>query len=86
MTSHRDSHNTTDVKPEMIPGLYAGNGISHDEYNIAALSIGVQTEKMTFSCKDDCTLTNHTGRWNGQAGRQDHLLSQVDTLTKKWDI
>ena len=21
MTSHRDSHTTTDVKPEMIPGL-----------------------------------------------------------------
>ena len=37
MTSHRDSHNTTDVKPEMIPGLYAGNGIPHDEYNIRGI-------------------------------------------------
>ena len=62
VTFPHDSHNTTDVKPEMIPGLYAGNGISHDEYNIAALSIGVQTEKMTFLCKDDCTLTMYTRR------------------------
>ena len=29
----------------------------------AALSIRGQTEKTTFSCKDDCTLTQHTGRW-----------------------
>ena len=34
MTSHRDSHTTTDVKPEMIPGLKTGNGIPHDEYDI----------------------------------------------------
>ena len=27
----------------------------------AALSISAQTEKTTFSCKDDCTLTKHTG-------------------------
>ena len=29
----------------------------------AALSISAQTEKTTFSCKDDCTWTKHTGRW-----------------------
>ena len=34
MTSHRDSHNITDVKPEMIPGVQTGNGIPHDKYNI----------------------------------------------------
>ena len=28
-----------------------------------ALSIRAQSEKTTFSCKDDCTLTKHTGRW-----------------------
>ena len=37
MTSYRDSHNTTDVKPEMIPGLYTGNGIPHDEYNLCGI-------------------------------------------------
>ena len=29
----------------------------------AALSIRAQTEKTTFSCKDDCTLTKPTGCW-----------------------
>ena len=29
----------------------------------AALSLCAQTEKTTFSCKDDCTLTKHTWRW-----------------------
>ena len=34
MTSHCDSHTTTDVKPERIPGVLTGNGIPHDKYNI----------------------------------------------------
>ena len=29
----------------------------------AALHMRAQTEKTTFSCKDDCTLTKHTERW-----------------------
>ena len=33
----------------------------------AALSISAQTEKTTFSCKDDCTLTKYTGRWTYSA-------------------
>ena len=33
----------------------------------AALSIRAQTEKTTFSCKDDCTLTKHTWRWTYSA-------------------
>ena len=32
-----------------------------------ALSISAQTEKTTFSCKDDCTLTKPTGRWTYSA-------------------
>ena len=38
MTSHLDSHTTTDVKPEMIPGVLTGNGIPHDEYNIRGIA------------------------------------------------
>ena len=33
----------------------------------AALSICVQTENTTFSCKDNCTLTKHTRRWTYSA-------------------
>ena len=37
MTSHRDSHTITDVKPEMIPGVQTGNGIPHDKYDIRGI-------------------------------------------------
>ena len=37
MTSQRDSHTTTDVKPEIIPGVQTGNGIPHDKYNIRGI-------------------------------------------------
>ena len=47
MTSHRDSHTTTDVKPEMIPGVLTGNGIPHDEYNIRGIA------HVRKNCKDD---------------------------------
>ena len=47
MTSHRDSHTITDVKPEMIPGVQTGNGIPHDKHNICNIAY-VRTER-----KDD---------------------------------
>ena len=38
MTFQLDSHNTTDVRPEMIPGIKTGNGIPHDKYNIRGIA------------------------------------------------
>ena len=38
MTSHLDSHTTTDVKLEMIPGVLTGNGIPHDKYNVRGMA------------------------------------------------
>ena len=38
MTSPPDSHTTTDVKPEMIPGFWTGNGYPHDKYNIRGIA------------------------------------------------
>ena len=37
MNSHLDSHTTTDVKPETIPGVQTGNGIPLDKYNIRGI-------------------------------------------------
>ena len=37
MTSPHDSHTTTDVKPEVIPGVKTGNLIPHDKYNIRGI-------------------------------------------------
>ena len=33
MTSHLDSHRTTDIKPELLSGVQTGNGTPHDKYN-----------------------------------------------------
>ena len=38
MTSHLDSHTTTDIKSKMIPGVLTGNGILHDIYNIYCIT------------------------------------------------
>ena len=38
MTSHLDSHTTTDVKPDMLSGLQTGNGIPHDRYDICGIA------------------------------------------------
>ena len=37
-----------------------------------ALPMGAQTEKTTFSCKDDCTLTKHTWCWTYSANDIQH--------------
>ena len=38
MTSHHNSHTTTDVKPEMILGVKTGNGIQHIKYDIRSIA------------------------------------------------
>ena len=38
MTFQRDSHTTTDVKPEMIPGIQTGNGIQHNKYDVRCIA------------------------------------------------
>ena len=37
MTSHLDSHTTTDVQPEMMPGVLTGNRIPHDKHDIGGI-------------------------------------------------
>ena len=39
MTSNRDSHGTTDIKPKKLSGVQTRNVIQHVEYNIGALRI-----------------------------------------------
>ena len=38
MTSHLDSHTTTDVKPDMLSGVQTRNGIQHDRYKIRGIA------------------------------------------------
>ena len=38
MTSHLNSHRTSDIKPEMLSGVQTGNGTPHDKYNIRGIA------------------------------------------------
>ena len=38
MTFHLDSHMTTGVKPDILPGVQTGNGIPHDRYDIRGIA------------------------------------------------
>ena len=38
MTSHLNSHRTTDIKPEMLSCVQTGNGTPHDIYNIRGIA------------------------------------------------
>ena len=38
MTFLHNSQTTTEVKPEMIPGVLTGNGIPSDKYNIRGIA------------------------------------------------
>ena len=63
MTSHLNSHRKTDIKPEMLSGVQTGNETHMINIICAAFPMYKQTEKTSFSCKDDSTLTKHTGCW-----------------------
>ena len=39
MTSHFNSHRTTDIKPEMLSGVQNGNETPHDKYNILGIAL-----------------------------------------------
>ena len=38
MTSHLNSHGTTDIEPEMLSGVQTGNGTPHGKYNIHGIA------------------------------------------------
>ena len=38
MTSHLDSHKTTDIKPEMLSGVQTGNGTTYGKYDIRGIA------------------------------------------------
>ena len=83
MTSHRDSHTTTDVKPEIIPGVQTGNGIPHDEYNIRGIAHARTSRKddifMQRQLVQNFTYIMEWGQGT-KAQRCNHLMTR--TLTK----
>ena len=84
MTSHLNSHGTTDIKPEMLSGVQTGNGTPHDKYNIRRIAHVCKSRKddmfmqrrlvqsFTYTLqwgRGTCTLTKHTRRWTYSALR-----------------
>merc|ERR1712102_247576 len=78
MTSHLDSHKTTDIKPEMSLDVQTGNGTPHGKYNIRGIAHARTNRKddifmqrrlvqnFTFILEwgqGTCSLTKHTLRW-----------------------
>ena len=78
MTSHLNSHRTTDIKPEMLSGVQTGNGTPHDKYNIRGIAHARtnrkddifmqrrQVQNFTFILEwgqGTCSLTKHTQHW-----------------------
>ena len=78
MTSHLDSHKTTDIKPEMLSGVQTGNGTPNDIYDIRGIAHARTNRKddifmqrrlvqnFTFILEwgqGTCLLTKHTLRW-----------------------
>ena len=84
MTSHLNSHRTTEIKPEMLSGVQTGNGTPHDKYKIRSIAhvrtnrkddIFMQrrlVQNFTFILvcgQGTCSLTKHTLRWTCSALR-----------------
>ena len=75
MTSHLNSHWTTDIKPEMLSGVQTGNGTPHDKCNIRGIAHAHKQKRQHFYAKTTSaklyinigvgrgTLTKHTRRW-----------------------
>ena len=78
MTSHLNSHRTTDIKPEMLSGVQTGNGTPHDKYNIRGIAYARTNRKddifmqrrivqnFTFILEwgpGTWSLAKHTQRW-----------------------
>ena len=78
MTSHLNSHRTTDIKPEMLSSVQTGNGTPHDKYNTRGNAHARTNRKddifmqrllvQNFTSilewgQRTCSLTKHTRGW-----------------------
>ena len=56
MTSHLNSHRSTDIKPEMLSDVQTGNGTPYDKYDIRGIA-HVRTNR-----KDDIFMQIRIGQ------------------------
>ena len=77
MTSHLNSHGTTEINPEMLSGVQIRNGIPHNRYNIHGIA-HARTNR-----KDDIFMQRRPGQificileWGKSQDRSLHELTQ----------
>ena len=61
-----DSHTTTDVKQDMLPGGKTGNGIPHDKFNICGIAHAYKKRRQHFHAK---TTRANLYMYNGVGAR-----------------
>ena len=89
MTSHNNSHRTTDIKPEMLSGVQTGNGTPHDKYDIRGIAHARTNRKVqSFTYilmwgRGNCTLTKRTRRWTYSALRHYLRGGQMGSAEKE---
>ena len=74
MTSHRDSHGTTDIKPEMLSGVQTGNGTPYDKYNIHSIAPACTNRKDDIFMQRQLVQNFTYIYWSGGKGHV-HWLS-----------
>ena len=75
MTSHLNSHGTTDIKPEMLSGVQTGNGTPHDKYNIRGIARAHKQKRRHFHAK---TTSAKIYIYNG-VGARDLYIDKAHT-------
>ena len=101
MTSHLNSHRTTDIKPEMLSGVPTGIGTPHDKYNIRGIAHARTNRKdnifmqrrlvlnFTFILEwgqGTCSLTKHTRRWTYSECCLVHLAAFFDLVKLLFEL
>ena len=75
MTSHLDSHKTTDIKPEMLSGVQTGNGTPHGKYDICDIAQAHKQKSRHFHAK---TASAKLYIYNG-VGARDLYINEAHT-------
>ena len=80
MTSHLNSHGTTDIKPEMLSGVQTRNGTPHDKYNIRGIA-HVRTNRKDDIFMQRQLMQSFTYIWQwGQGTKSPEFCSKDTTI------
>ena len=81
MTSHLNSHMTTDIKPEMLSGFQTGNGTPYDKYNIRGIAHARTNRKEDIFMQRRLYIDEATRRWTYSALRYFYRKNKAEVST-----